>query len=216
MDQLPIKDTEMHPRFTVSERQIIVFLAEGMRVKEIAQQLDYSLNTINVYLSSRIYPKLGVNNRYSAVIEAERVGLLHVPELSLDEAIELSIRVGKISLSDRQTSEEKAQVEQYNALVPVMAKKMKSPDKREAFVGISFTARHLQGQFYGLSKQAHSMYPVARDWVWDESTNKPTPGLESLPQVYSGLALACSAMANRLGEMSQDSAMEHKYPQSRL
>lgn len=54
-------------RLTPRERQLIGMLTQGLRNKEIAYRLGISEATVKVYLS-RLYEKLGVNDRFELAI----------------------------------------------------------------------------------------------------------------------------------------------------
>lgn len=49
------------------ERQVLDCIAEGMQDKEIARRLEISPNTVRTY-ASRLFRKLGVNNRTKAAM----------------------------------------------------------------------------------------------------------------------------------------------------
>lgn len=53
------------PLLSYREWQILALVAQGMQNKEIAQQLDVSVNTIEKHLT-HIYAKLAVKNRAGA------------------------------------------------------------------------------------------------------------------------------------------------------
>lgn len=59
----------------VREIEILKLAARGMSNKEIAQELNLSLQTIKGYLVN-IFPKLGVGSRTEAVITALRAGII--------------------------------------------------------------------------------------------------------------------------------------------
>ncbi len=63
------------PRLTDRESQILVLLAEGLGVAQIARQLFISESTAKTHIS-RIYEKLGAANRAQAVMKAVQSGLL--------------------------------------------------------------------------------------------------------------------------------------------
>jgi DNA-binding NarL/FixJ family response regulator len=67
------------PRFILTdrERQVLSVAAEGLTAKGIADRLGVSERTVTTHLA-RIYEKLGVNNRVSAVTAAARSGLVVV------------------------------------------------------------------------------------------------------------------------------------------
>jgi DNA-binding CsgD family transcriptional regulator len=56
---------------------VLKVAAEGLTAREIARHLGVRERTVTTHLG-RIYGKLGVNSRVSAVIEAARSGLVTV------------------------------------------------------------------------------------------------------------------------------------------
>jgi DNA-binding CsgD family transcriptional regulator len=60
---------------TEREQEILDLLASGRRIKEIAEQLVISQNTVNSHLK-HLYNKLGVNSRVEAINQANKLGLL--------------------------------------------------------------------------------------------------------------------------------------------
>lgn len=57
------------------EREILSLIANGLKNKEIAEQMVISLNTV-LYHTKNIYNKLGVNKRTQAVLKAQELNLL--------------------------------------------------------------------------------------------------------------------------------------------
>jgi two-component system, NarL family, response regulator len=66
-----------HPRLTPRELEVIERVANGLRNKEIAEELAITLDTVEAHLKN-IFTKLGVNERISAVKVALRRGIVHV------------------------------------------------------------------------------------------------------------------------------------------
>jgi DNA-binding NarL/FixJ family response regulator len=62
---------------TERERQVLSLASEGLTAREIARRLDVRERTVTTHLS-RIYGKLGVANRISAVRQAARAGLVSI------------------------------------------------------------------------------------------------------------------------------------------
>jgi len=58
------------------EMEILILIADGLRNKEIAEQLMISLNTV-LYHIKNIYSKLGVNKRTLAVAKAKELNLIN-------------------------------------------------------------------------------------------------------------------------------------------
>lgn len=81
-DQLPTSKTAMNQEFTpLSEReqQVLEMVAKGFMQAEIADILGVSINTISTYIK-RIYKKLAVNSRTSAVHRANALGLINLKD----------------------------------------------------------------------------------------------------------------------------------------
>ncbi|MGQ0618518.1 MAG: LuxR C-terminal-related transcriptional regulator [Panacagrimonas sp.] len=60
---------------TPIEREILVSIANGYTLSEVAQSRTISRNTVATHVK-RIYDKLGIKNRPEAVLAAQRIGLL--------------------------------------------------------------------------------------------------------------------------------------------
>jgi len=60
---------------TARELSVIQFMAKGLTTKEIAKMLSISNFTASDYMKS-IFAKLGVNNRVTALLMAQKLGLL--------------------------------------------------------------------------------------------------------------------------------------------
>lgn len=63
------------PRLTERETQILELLKDGLSVAAVSRRLYISDSTTKTHMS-KLYSKLGANNRTSAVLEALRLGLL--------------------------------------------------------------------------------------------------------------------------------------------
>jgi ATP/maltotriose-dependent transcriptional regulator MalT len=61
--------------FTKRELEVLRLLGEGLSVKQIAQNLKISSHTVGDYMKS-IYTKLKVKNRVTAILAAQRIGLI--------------------------------------------------------------------------------------------------------------------------------------------
>lgn len=70
----------MEIRLTPTEVKVLSLIAQGYSSKEAAEKLVVSKRTIDFHLS-RIYRKLGVNNRVAALRFATRLGL--IPKLDI-------------------------------------------------------------------------------------------------------------------------------------
>jgi DNA-binding NarL/FixJ family response regulator len=64
-------------QLTEREREILVIAAKGLTAREIAVRLGIRERTVTTHLA-RIYGKLGVGNRLSAITVAARSGLVSV------------------------------------------------------------------------------------------------------------------------------------------
>ena len=62
-------------QFSGRELQVISYLSRGLSNKQIARQLDVTESTIKFHLK-KIFTRLGVNKRASAIVEARRLGLI--------------------------------------------------------------------------------------------------------------------------------------------
>ncbi len=69
------RDLEL--RLTEREREVLAVAAEGLTAREIAARLGVRERTVTTHLG-RIYGKLGVHGRVSAVLQAARSGLVSV------------------------------------------------------------------------------------------------------------------------------------------
>jgi DNA-binding NarL/FixJ family response regulator len=69
--------SEVSLSLTLREREVLSVAAEGLRAREMAERLGVTERTVTTHLT-RIYEKLGVNNRMSAVASAMRSGLVSV------------------------------------------------------------------------------------------------------------------------------------------
>lgn len=61
------------------EQQVLEMVAKGFMQAEIADILGVSINTISTYIK-RIYKKLAVNSRTSAVHRANALGLINLKD----------------------------------------------------------------------------------------------------------------------------------------
>jgi len=69
--QAPVDDGGLSER----EREVLLFIAKGFTVGEIANMLHLSAHTVATHVK-HIYRKLAVHSRTEAVFEAGRMGLL--------------------------------------------------------------------------------------------------------------------------------------------
>lgn len=81
-DPLPV--SKIHPTDTFTplserEQQVLEMVAKGFMQAEIADILGVSINTISTYIK-RIYKKLAVNSRTSAVHRANALGLINLKD----------------------------------------------------------------------------------------------------------------------------------------
>jgi DNA-binding NarL/FixJ family response regulator len=68
---------------TPREREVISLAASGRTARQIAKRLGVAERTVNTHLG-RIYTKLGVNNRVSAVTAAAQAGLVTMASLEME------------------------------------------------------------------------------------------------------------------------------------
>lgn len=71
---------EAHDELTTREMQMLVLMAKGMTVKEIARALSVSEKTVRNHMSN-IYHKLNIYDRSQVVLYAVRKGLVDVSEV---------------------------------------------------------------------------------------------------------------------------------------
>jgi len=62
---------------TEREREVLTVAAQGLRARDIAEELGVTERTVTTHLA-RIYEKLGVNSRLAAVVSASRSGILRL------------------------------------------------------------------------------------------------------------------------------------------
>ncbi len=62
------------PRMSKRERDVLAGLVDGQSYKQIAYELDISMDTVRTYIR-RLYRKLGVHSAVEAVTLAHRTGL---------------------------------------------------------------------------------------------------------------------------------------------
>jgi LuxR family transcriptional regulator, maltose regulon positive regulatory protein len=70
-----VNTTQQTPSLTKREREVLALIAEYLSDQEIADRLFVDVRTAQFHVAN-IRQKLGVNNRYKALREAERLGLL--------------------------------------------------------------------------------------------------------------------------------------------
>ena len=66
-----------HPALSPREQQVIDLIAKGKRNKEIADQLAISEDTVHAHMR-RLFAKLGVTDRTSAVTVALQRGMIRL------------------------------------------------------------------------------------------------------------------------------------------
>ncbi|MEP7356206.1 MAG: LuxR C-terminal-related transcriptional regulator, partial [Anaerolineales bacterium] len=77
-DEAVLLEQPLIEPLTWRERDILRLQAEGHTAPEIAQQLNLALNSVKWYIQ-RLYGKLGVNSKQSAVLRARQLDLLGSP-----------------------------------------------------------------------------------------------------------------------------------------
>jgi LuxR family maltose regulon positive regulatory protein len=81
VQKLPLPDTgkiDMVEPLTNRELEILMLLAQRLSNKEIAQELVISPLTVKRH-NINIYQKLNANNRREAVLVANHLGIVHIP-----------------------------------------------------------------------------------------------------------------------------------------
>jgi DNA-binding NarL/FixJ family response regulator len=73
-----VTSTEFTP-LSEREQQVLEMVAKGFMQAEIAEIIGVSINTISTYIK-RIYKKLAVNSRTSAVHRANALGLINLKD----------------------------------------------------------------------------------------------------------------------------------------
>ena len=71
----PLAEQPLVDPLSKREMEILILITDGLRNKEIAEQLMISLNTV-LYHIKNIYSKLGVNKRTLAVAKAKELNLI--------------------------------------------------------------------------------------------------------------------------------------------
>jgi DNA-binding NarL/FixJ family response regulator len=66
------------PALTDREREVLQLVADGRRPKEVAQELEISVRTVNNHLAA-VYRKLDARGRLDAVLLAARLGIIRLP-----------------------------------------------------------------------------------------------------------------------------------------
>ncbi len=152
--------------FSTLEVQVLDLLASGISLKEIERQLNRPKGSLNTLLTRKIYKKLGINNRYAAVIEAQTQGIIDRPRLTMDQALDVGRQATKILLyKPTITPEELAVVTKYRTLAPYMEEQIGSRSPKQALAGTAFTFRARGVAFAELSKRAHALWPEIYDYI---------------------------------------------------
>jgi DNA-binding NarL/FixJ family response regulator len=69
------------PKLSGREQEVLTLLGQGLTVSVLAKRLYISESTAKTYVS-KLYEKLGANNRSQALVEAVRLGLLKIQDES--------------------------------------------------------------------------------------------------------------------------------------
>ena len=60
---------------TVKQKQVLEYLAKGLKNKEIAVKMELSVPTVKLHIS-KIFLRLEVHTRTAAVVKAQKLGLI--------------------------------------------------------------------------------------------------------------------------------------------
>lgn len=69
------------PKLTRKEREILLAIAQGLKNQEIAQEQSISLNTVEFHIRN-LFMKLGASSRADALVRAQRLGWIDLPDAS--------------------------------------------------------------------------------------------------------------------------------------
>ena len=67
------------PRLTRKEREMLVAVAQGLKNHEIAAEQSITLNTVEFHMRN-LFMKLGASSRADAVVRAQRLGWIDLPD----------------------------------------------------------------------------------------------------------------------------------------
>ncbi len=67
------------PRLTRKEREMLVAVAQGLKNQEIATEQSITLNTVEFHMRN-LFMKLGASSRADAVMRAQRLGWIDLPD----------------------------------------------------------------------------------------------------------------------------------------
>lgn len=67
------------PRLTRKEREMLVAVAQGLKNQEIAVEQSITLNTVEFHMRN-LFMKLGASSRADAVMRAQRLGWIDLPD----------------------------------------------------------------------------------------------------------------------------------------
>ncbi len=67
------------PRLTRKEREMLLAIAQGRKNQDIADEQTVSLNTVEFHMRN-LFQKLGASSRADAVMRAQRLGWIDLPE----------------------------------------------------------------------------------------------------------------------------------------
>jgi len=71
--------TSDEPRLTRKEQDMLVAIAQGLKNHEIAEEQSISLNTVEFHMRN-LFVKLGASSRADAVMRAQRLGWIDLPD----------------------------------------------------------------------------------------------------------------------------------------
>lgn len=68
-------DNKAYRHLTPRQLEVLLFLAQGLQNKEIAEQMQKSVSTVKQHISGMML-RLGVHTRTGIIIKAQKLGLI--------------------------------------------------------------------------------------------------------------------------------------------
>lgn len=63
---------------TPKQLEVLSYMAQGFRNKEIAHKMGISISTVKLHVGG-IYLRLQVDTRVAAILKAQKMGLVYIP-----------------------------------------------------------------------------------------------------------------------------------------